>query len=588
MPATPLIGPAEGPASRLWVTEPGRLAVDDTTTGAVGAGWVEPADLSGTTALVRVSTSAASPEAATDVVASIVAQSRAAGATRVVLDTDDDRPAAGVLTVPALLVTNSLGRRLERFVPAHPGTVGMYSCGPTVYSYQHIGNMRTYVFSDTLKRALLWRGFDVRHVINITDVGHLLADADQGDDKVEEASRREGRTVAEITGFYTDVYWQDLEALNVMFPEVWPKASDFVAQMINFAAVLEDHGYAYVLPQGLYFDTSLQADYGELALLDTSGQQATGRVEEVEGKRNPSDFALWRTFTDGRERLMQWDSPWGVGAPGWHLECSVMSMALLEPHFDIHTGGIDHRELHHVNEIAQSEAYLDDGRRWVRYWMHGEFLTMQDRKVSKSSGDTLRVADLAGEGVHPLAFRYLVLQSHYRSQLKFGTSVVQGAHVSLRRLALRLHAALGSTLVPAAPITLVAALDAALDSDVLTERLLALDAAVADDLQMPTVVALVNDWSRSPEALTPAEWAVLLQAVNALTGVSLGLLGPVDFVPALPPSVDVGWVEDRLAEREAARAAKDWQLADRMRDELAEVGIRVEDTPEGTHWYWAG
>ena len=591
MASTPLVGPADGTAFRLRPAGPGRLALTDAA-GEAAVGWVEPAGLTGATALVHLSTAGASPAAAAEVVASVVAQAETAGAARVVLDTDDARSTAGGVAVPPLRLSNSLGRREERFVPAHAGHVGVYSCGPTVYSYQHIGNMRTYVFSDTLKRALLWRGYDVRHVINITDVGHLVADADQGEDKVEEASQAEGRSVDEITRHYTEVFWQDLRSINVMFPDEWPKASAFVAQMISFAQVLQDHGFAYVLPQGLYFDTSLQADYGELAGLDTAGQRATGRVEETEGKRNPSDFALWRTFTDGRQRLMQWDSPWGVGAPGWHLECSVMSMALLEPHFDIHTGGIDHRELHHVNEIAQSEAYLEDGRRWVRYWLHGEFLTLQDRKVSKSAGDTLRVADLAAEGVHPLAFRYLVLQSHYRSQLKFSSSAAQAGHVSLRRLAARLGAALGAEAGSAelsAPVTLAASLDAAAGgSEELTSRLLAVDAAVAADLQLPTVIALVNDWSRSPDALTESEWAVLVRAVNAVTGLSLGALGPADFVPALPPDVDVAWVEDRLSEREAARAAKDWALADRMRDELAEANIRVEDTPEGTHWYWAG
>jgi len=606
MSTTPLIGPYDGASVRLWEAEPGRLAVEDRGTGSRGAGWVEPLGLVGSTAAVRLSTSAvASDGAVAELLTSVVDQVRAAGADRLVLETDDEdrervlggaaarTDALDVILVPPLRIANSLGRQVERFVPLVPGRVGMYSCGPTVYSYAHLGNLVAYVFADTLKRALQWRGFDVRHVINITDVGHLLADADQGEDKVEEASRREGRSVGEITGAYTRAYWDDLSSLHVRFPDEWPKASAYVAEMINFAAVLEQHGYAYRIPSGLYFDTARQDGYGELAGIDTSGQRETGRVEAVEGKRRSSDFALWRTFTDGRERLMHWESPWGVGAPGWHLECSVMSISLLGSHFDIHTGGVDHRELHHVNEIAQSEAYLEDGRRWVTYWVHNEFLNVKGAKMAKSEGGILRLADLVALGVHPLAYRYLLLSSHYGSQLEFTEKIAQSAHVALKRLALRLRAALGTAAGGEGleePVTLAEALDDAsvLGSGLLRERLLALDAAMVDDLQTPTVTALVNEWSRDPDALPPAEWEVLVRAANTLTGLSLGVLAPADFVPPLPAEVDVAWVEDRLAEREAARASREWPMADRLRDELTAAGIRVEDTPEGSHWYYAG
>jgi len=610
MPATPLIGPIEGTAVRLSVAEPGRLVIDARApssngppTWSTGVGWVEPAALAGSTAFARVSTAGIGPPAAVEeLLTSMVAQVAAAGATRLVLDTDDPARSGvtGVEVAPPMRVTNSLGRRIERLVTRVPGQVGLYSCGPTVYSYQHIGNLRTYVFADTLKRALRWRGLDVHHVINITDVGHLLADADQGEDKVEEAARKEGRPVDEITGHYTSVFWDDLRAINVISPDEWPHASAYVPQMINFAKVLEEHGYAYALPQGLYFDTAKQADYGELAGIDLSAQLETGRVEEVEGKRSLADFALWRTFVDDRERLMHWDSPWGTGAPGWHLECSVMSMSLLGDHFDIHTGGVDHRELHHVNEIAQSEGYLDDGTRWVRYWMHGEFLNLKGAKMAKSAGGILRLADLVELGVHPLAYRYLLLGSHYASQLDFSEKLTASAHVALKRLAARVSAlvgsgsgsglGLGSGFGTDDPITLVEALDAASSagSATLRSRLLEIDAAVAEDLMMPTVIALISVWSKDPSALPPAEWEILLRAVNSLTGLSLGVLGVADFAPPLPPDVDVAWVEDRLAQREEARAAKDWSRADEMRDALAAVGVRIEDTPEGSHWSYAG
>jgi cysteinyl-tRNA synthetase len=270
-----------------------------------------------------------------------------------------------------------------------------------------------------------------------------------------------------------------------------------------------------------------------------------------------------------------------------------MSMSLLGDHFDIHTGGIDHRELHHVNEIAQSEAYLEDGRPWVKYWVHSEFLTFKDTKMSKSAGGTIRLADLEAMGVHPRAFRYLVLQSHYGSQLEYSDRIAQAAHVGFKRLSLALRGALGAAAGSAAleePITVADALDEArsLGSNLLEERLLALDEAIADDLGTPRLVALVNTWARDPGALPPAEWEVLVRAVNAITGLSIGVLSAADFAPQVPDDVDLVWVEDRLAEREAARASREWGLADRMRDELAAAGIRVEDTADGTHWFYAG
>jgi cysteinyl-tRNA synthetase len=252
---------------------------------------------------------------------------------------------------------NSLSRRVEDFQPSAT-PVGMYSCGPTVYSYPHLGNMRAYVFADTLRRALAWRGIDVRHVVNITDVGHAVADSDTGADKMEVAAARERRSVADIAEHYTGAFFGDLRALNVLPADEYPRASAYVDQMISFTARLESLGYTYRLPSGLYFDTSRSAGYGALAMMDVDGQREAARGDQLEGRRRKTDFALWRADEPGQRRIMRWDSPWGPGVPGWHLECSVMSMALLGEHFDVHTGGVDHRELHHVNEIAQSEAQL--------------------------------------------------------------------------------------------------------------------------------------------------------------------------------------------------------------------------------------
>ena len=269
---------------------------------------------------------------------------------------------------------NSLGRRIEDFAPS-ADVVGLYSCGPTVYYYPHLGNMRAYVFADTLRRALRWKQIPVRHVVNITDVGHAVADSDTGEDKLEVAAAREQRAVADIAAFYTQAFFDDSKALNLLPADVYPRASDYVEQMIEFAVRLEEQGYTYQLPSGLYFDTSKSPGYGTLALLDIAGQREAARVEFVEGRRNKSDFALWRAEEPGVRRVMRWDSPWGWGAPGWHLECSVMSMALLGEHFDLHTGGVDHRQLHHVNEIAQSEALT--GKPFAHFWLHSEFLLVE-------------------------------------------------------------------------------------------------------------------------------------------------------------------------------------------------------------------
>jgi cysteinyl-tRNA synthetase len=315
-----------------------------------------------------------------------------------------------------LRLYNSLGRKLEDFIPS-ADTTGMYSCGPTVYAYPHLGNMRAYVFADTLRRALRWKGIPVRQVINITDVGHAVADTDTGQDKLEVAAAAERRSVQDIAAHYTDAFLADIKALNILPADEYPRATAYVKQMIEFAAELEKKGFTYRLPSGLYFDTAKDPDYGELAQIDPEGQREAARVEQVEGRRRKTDFALWRTEEPGQLRIMRWDSPWGWGAPGWHLECSVMSMALLGQHFDIHTGGVDHRELHHVNEIAQSQAYLADGLPWVHYWLHNEFLQLGTEKMAKSAGGAPRLSDLIEAGYHPLAFRLFLLGSHYRSQL---------------------------------------------------------------------------------------------------------------------------------------------------------------------------
>jgi cysteinyl-tRNA synthetase len=486
------------------------------------------------------------------------------------------------VTGQQLKLYNSLGRLTEDFTPS-ADVVGLYSCGPTVYSYPHLGNMRPYVFADTLRRALRWKDIPVRQVVNVTDVGHAVADSDTGEDKLELAAARERRSVDELARFYTQAYFDDMAALNVQPADVYPRASEYVEQMIAFAVRLEELGYTYQLPSGLYFDTSKSDGYGQLALLDLAGQRETGRVEHVEGRRHNSDFALWRAEEPGVRRLMRWNSPWGWGAPGWHLECSVMSTALLGDHFDIHTGGVDHRELHHVNEIAQSEAYLNDGRSWVRYWLHNEWLLVDNAKMAKSSGPVPRLADLIEAGYHPLAYRLFLLGGHYRSQLDFTTAALDGAQATLRRLV--------SRVAPLRPLpsaeTLGQARALAGEDKTAAGYIEALDAAIADDLATPRLLAAVQEALRDPELTVDGRRAVVA-AADALLGLRLGdlELSEVDqrrSADDLSPQ-QLTAIERLVAERTQARKDKNWGRADEIRAELDALGVQVTDTSSGPAW----
>ncbi len=471
-------------------------------------------------------------------------------------------------------------REVAEFSPADPTRVGMYSCGPTVYADQHIGNMRAYVFADTLKRALIGKGFEVRHVINITDVGHLTSDADEGDDKLELAARREQLSAWDIAARYTAEFQTDLRRLRVIEPSVWCKATDHIEHMIRFATALDDAGKCYQIQPGLYFDISKDSGYGQLARLDLAGQREGARVEAVEGKRQASDFAVWRTSEPGENRQMEWDSPWGRGAPGWHLECSVMSMEYLGRHFDIHTGGVDHIPVHHTNEIAQSEAYLDDGRPWVRWWLHGEFINLRGAKISKSTGGGVLVSDLIDRGYHPLIYRYLLLQAHYRRQAEFSWPAMDGARTGLRRLLDRFCAArAGGAHEASVPAELSEAALAYLD---------AFDQAICDDLGTPKALAVVASVARD-NALSDADTAELARRFDEALGIGLADLHPADL--DLRPSdsrVSAEQVEQLLAERGAARAARDFARSDQLRDRLTELGVTIEDQPGGTStWRWS-
>ncbi|MDO9361366.1 MAG: cysteine--tRNA ligase, partial [Sphingopyxis sp.] len=403
-----------------------------------------------------------------------------------------------------LKLFNSLTRSLEIFQPVHPGEARVYSCGPTVYNYPHIGNMRAYVFADTLGRTLSYKGYKLTHVINITDVGHLTDDADAGEDKLEKAAAERAQSIWDIAKHYTEAYWADVKALNIREPAHWSIATDYVPAMIEFATAIADK-HCYELDGGLYFDTTSVADYGRLARHGTD--EGESRIDPVDGKRHPADFAIWRKTPAGETRQMEWDSPWGRGAPGWHLECSVMSEALLGFPFDIHTGGIDHREIHHPNEIAQNQAHSCSTDSGARMWMHNNFLVERSGKMSKSSGEFLRVQLLIDKGYHPLAYRLMCLQAHYRSELEFSWEGLGAALTRLKRL-----------VMAAAPVR--DAEGAEVTDRRLTDLLAKLDAAISDDLNTAVALTLLEE-TAAMKKIDAGQKRAALAAIDAVLGLDL-------------------------------------------------------------------
>jgi cysteinyl-tRNA synthetase len=453
----------------------------------------------------------------------------------------------------ALSLYDNYTRSLRPFAPLEAsGEVGLYTCGPTVYDFQHVGNYRTFLFEDGLKRVLEWNGYRVRHVMNITDVGHLTSDADTGEDKMEKGARRTGKTAWEIAGLYTDAFLADLDLLNIERPTILCKATDHIAEQIAFIADIESNGYAYRTPDGVYFDTSRQPGYGHLARLDVKGLDA-GRRVELGDKRHATDFALWKFSPPGEQRQMEWESPWGRGFPGWHIECSAMAQKYLGDYFDIHCGGEDHISVHHTNEIAQTEARC--GTRLANFWMHGYFLLSNDAKMAKSAGEFLRLQALVDRGYDPLAYRYLCLTAHYRSQLNFTWDALDAAATGLERMRTGVHALRDA---PAADP------DAAL-----VERF---TAEVNDDLNLPRALAVA--WEALRGGLPDGVRRATLLAFDAVFGLRLAAWAPRQ--EAIPPEI-AALAQARLA----ARKAKDWVGSDRLREEIRAGGWEIEDGPGG-------
>jgi len=445
--------------------------------------------------------------------------------------------------------------------------VSLYTCGPTVYNYAHIGNLRTYVFEDILKRALLYRGYEPNHVMNVTDVGHLVSDGDEGEDKMALGAAREGKTVWEIAQFYWDAFRKDIERLNIIEPDVWCRATDHIEDQINQVRILEEKGFTYTIDDGVYFDTSKLSDYGKLARLDIAGLKAGARIEVTEGKRNYTDFALWKLSGEDSKRLMEWPSPWGVGFPGWHLECSTMAMKYLGEHLDIHCGGIDHIAVHHTNEIAQAESSI--GHEWTKCWMHGEFLTMAKSddsdggKMSKSAGEFLTMDVLVDKhGYDPIAYRYFLLGAHYRQQLAFSWEGMDAAASALGRIKRTVLEARAGYTGAEKPIA------AFMDE---------FDAAVIDDLNMPRALAAMWKTAKTPDASAGEIYATLLQMDRVLG------LGFEDMAPG-DAGISDEEIDKLIDDRAEARVAKDYARGDEIRDQLAENGVEIMDSPDGTTW----
>lgn len=456
-------------------------------------------------------------------------------------------------------IYNTLTRQKEEFKPLDDREVRIYSCGPTVYQYAHIGNLRTYVFMDILRRVLKYNGYGLRHIMNITDVGHLVSDADEGEDKMMKTVRQQQKSPWEIAEYYTGVFMKDLEALNIEKPEVIPRATEHINEMIEFIEGLIKKGYAYETSDGIYFDIMSFKDYGKLSGLDLEGQIAGARVDVNTEKRHPADFALWKKAP--KEHIMQWPSPWGMGYPGWHIECSAMSRKYLGDVFDIHTGGVDHIPVHHENEIAQSEALV--GKPTVNYWLHGEFLLVDNGKMSKSLGNTYTVSDLKDNGISPLAYRYLCLNANYRSKLNFTWEVIKSAQVSLDRL---LEGALAHK-------NGVESVDCAVIEAFRRD----FEEAINDDLNIPRALGVA--WNVIRYGKKSKDLFGLLVHIDSILGLDIAKAGEAAANELPDPEI-----EELINRRQQARKDRNWKLADEIRDKLKGMGITLEDTPSGVKW----
>lgn len=453
-----------------------------------------------------------------------------------------------------LKLYNSLSRQIEEFKPLQPNKVTMYTCGPTVYDFAHIGNFRSYSTSDLLVRILRYNGLDVKFMMNITDVGHLVSDDDTGEDKMEKSAKKEGKTAWEVAAFYTDAFKEDYQKLNDTMPERFAKATDHIQEQIELVRRLEEQGYTYIISDGVYFDTSKLKDYGKLSTLDRK-DEGVARVEANPEKRNPRDFALWKFSPKDEKRQMEWKSPWGKGFPGWHIECSAMSMKYLGESIDIHTGGVDHISVHHTNEVAQSEAATH--KKFVDYWVHTAFMLVSGQKMSKSLGNIYRIYDIEKEGYEPLALRYLYMQTHYRQEMNFTFPSLEAAENALKNL----YEEVIKWEEPQGRLT------------EFEERFLE---AINDDMNMPKALAVV--WEMVKSNNPSGAKANSLFKMDEVLGfnfreITEKLRREEEIIP--------GNIRHLAEEREHYRKNRQFNAADQIRAQIEKLGYEIEDTKKG-------
>ncbi len=510
----------------------------------------------------------------------------------------------------ALRLYNTMGRTMQEFIPITPGFVGFYGCGPTVYNYAHIGNLRAYVFLDTLDRTLTFLGFNKKHVMNITDIGHLTGDSDDGDDKMLKTAKERHQSVLEVAQFYTDAFFSDMDALNIIRPDVVCKATDHVNEMIELIKRIEANGHTYMAGGNLYYDVTTYEHYGDLACLNLDELKAGAGKRDIvvldQNKRNPHDFVLWFTKSKFENQALTWDSPWGRGYPGWHIECSAMSMKYLGEHFDIHTGGIDHVPIHHTNEIAQSEGAT--GKKWVNYWLHNEFLVIaKDKsasdssageKMSKSSGNFLRLQTLIDKGYSPLDYRFFLLGGHYRKQIYFSWDAMDSAKNARAALVQRIaklaqNAGGEKYLLSDKTYSIGEAANCASLSEKAQHYMEEFRAALESDLATPKALSQLQKVVKD-SALTPQEALDLVHRMDSVLGLNLSKHAKEALATASKtPQVDIqnhkddpnaGEIDSLIAQRAEAKKSKNFARADEIRNELNKRGVVIIDTPNGTVW----
>ena len=448
----------------------------------------------------------------------------------------------------SLKLYNTLTRKKEIFKPMERGKVGIYSCGPTVYWYQHIGNLRSYISWDLLKRVLQFNKYKTKHVINVTDVGHLTSDADEGEDKIEKAAKKEGRTASEISNYYFKIFKQDFKKLNILEPDVWPKATEHIKEQIKLIKILEKKSLTYGTSDGIYFNTSKLKDYGKLARLKVENLKVGCRIRLGE-KKNKTDFVLWKFSEQPGKRQQEWNSPWGIGFPGWHLECSAMASKYLGKQFDIHTGGQEHIGVHHTNEIAQSESAFGKVP-WVRYWVHGAWLLFQGEKVSKSKGGLFTLTELEKKGISPLEFRYFCLTTHYRKPLNFSLKKLKDAQNAYKRLK-----------------NLISEIKD--DKKINKKYLQEFEKAIDDDLNLPNALQVLWKLVRDKKALGKYQ---TIKKFDEVFGLDLLKNEKIQIPKQIKELID---------QREKARKEKNWKLSDELREKINKLGFVLNDTKKG-------